>query len=108
MTWQETHRRWQALREIEQTSRLDPTGEVPWNDDYASIFGDRDHLVAALRYRWNLALEAQVDHDLDPDIRAELVRALRERNAGILRILARYPARVPTHADRGGRLVHAS
>ncbi|WP_157551250.1 hypothetical protein [Nocardioides jensenii] len=108
MTWQETHRRWQALREIEETTRLDPTGEVPWNDDYALIFGDREHLVSALRYRWTIAVEAQLDSDLDPDERAGLFRDLRQRNAGVLRILSRYPARVANHTSQGGPLVHAS
>ncbi|KQY50983.1 hypothetical protein ASD30_21120 [Nocardioides sp. Root140] len=105
MTWQETHRRWQALREIEESTRLDLSGELPWNDEIALIFGDRDCLVAHLRYRWNLTVEAQLDQDLGPDERVAVLRDLRARHAGVLRILARYPER---GATSGGPLVHAS
>ena len=61
MTWHETRARWRILREIAAASDHDPTGALPWNDEYAEVFGDRESLVAALRYRWTVAQQAQLD-----------------------------------------------
>ena len=36
MGWTETHRRWQALQEIETLANAGAT-ELPWTDDYAEI-----------------------------------------------------------------------
>ena len=67
MTWSETKRRWRILREIEELWVADPTAELPWTEEYAELFGDRDGLVAALRYRWQLTRDAQLDtHSPEP------------------------------------------
>lgn len=93
MTWHETHLRWQALRDIEALADQDPTGTLPWNQEYAALFGTREQLLAALRYRWNLAREAQLDSHLDEDELEAARRDLSARQAGVLRILTRYVAR---------------
>ncbi len=90
MTWTETHRRWQALAEIEALVNASTTDELPWSTEYAEIFGDRDGLVAALRYRWRLTRDAQLDLHVQEDVLVEQYHRLQERNAGVLRVLARY------------------
>lgn len=61
MTWSETKRRWRVLREIEDLFLADPAAELPWAEEYAELFGDREGLTKALRYRWQLARDAQLD-----------------------------------------------
>lgn len=97
MSWTETHRRWQALQEIEALANAGAT-ELPWNDTYAEIFGDRDALAAALRYRWNLTRAAQLDTHLAEDVLEQQHDRLVRRNAGVLRLLRLHEAgtvRVP-------------
>lgn len=92
MTWNETHRRWQALRAVEAAADDDLSGALPWRAEYAEIFGDRTGLVQALRYRWNLIVEAQLDPtrtDASPD---KIWQELSARHAGLLRVLARADA----------------
>ncbi|MCZ4500084.1 MAG: hypothetical protein JWQ74_2639 [Marmoricola sp.] len=89
MSWTQTHRRWQALQEIEVLANAGAT-ELPWNDEYADIFGDREGLAAALHYRWQLSRTAQLDSHLDQDVLAEQERRLTERNLGVLRLLRQH------------------
>jgi len=86
MSWTQTHRRWQALQEIETLANAG-CDELPWNDEYAEVFGDREALLAVLHYRWQLARTAQLDSNLPEDVFAEQERRLNERNAGVLRLL---------------------
>jgi hypothetical protein len=89
MGWSETHRRWQVLRELEtELNRTD--GPLPWNEEYAGLFGDPATLLALLRYRWQLAHDAQDDPYLTEDLREEQQRRLARRFAGVRRILQRY------------------
>ena len=90
MTWTETHRRWQALAEIEALVNASNTDELPWNDEYADIFGDRDGLVAALRYRWNLTRNAQLDLNVPEPVLEEQWHRLQRRHAAILRVLEQH------------------
>lgn len=95
MTWTETHRRWQVLRAVEEL--LDQqlaAGEapaLPWREEYAPLFGDRAGLVAALRYRWELAASTQLDHQLPEQVVAEQRRRLLLRSRGVLRLLDSAP-----------------
>lgn len=91
MTWTETHRRWQALREIEALANAS-SAELPWNSEYAEIFGTPDDLVAALRYRWDLTRHAQLDTHLTEAAYDEQRRRLVARNAGVLALLRSYDA----------------
>lgn len=94
MSWTETHRRWQALREIETFVNASATGELPWKAEYAELFGSPDGLIAALRYRWDLTRSAQLDSHLTEDALEEQRRRLVERNAGVLRVLRSYDGTV--------------
>ncbi|GAA3671267.1 hypothetical protein GCM10022237_33770 [Nocardioides ginsengisoli] len=97
MTWTETHRRWQALRAVEEQlwAAADPV--LPWDDELAAIFGDREGLRAALRYRWRLAVSAQLDTHLPERVLEEQRRRLAERARGVLRVLD------DEALDKGGR-----
>ena len=92
MTWHETRARWRILREIAEASEHDATGTLPWNDEYAEVFGDRDALVAALRYRLTNARRAQMDLFLTESVLEERLDDLRDRHAGVIRILERHDA----------------
>ena len=90
MTWQRTHDWWRAVRAAEAAIDRDPDGALPWEAGFAELFGDRDGLVLALRYRWSLLVEAQADPEL-PQREQELAwRGLTTRHAGLLRVLDRY------------------
>src|SRR3954468_13149752 len=87
MGWTETHRRWQALQEIEAWANAGTPDELPWSPDYAEIFGDRDGLITALRSRWEQARRAQLDSHLPERVLEEQWRRLHARHAGVLRLL---------------------
>lgn len=87
MTWTETHRRWQALRSIEEQLAVATNPELPWNDDLAQIFGDRAGLVAALRYRLRLTVNTQMDTHLPERVLEEQRHLLAARTRGVLRVL---------------------
>jgi hypothetical protein len=103
MTWHDTRVRWQILREIEASTHDDPTGALPWNDEYAEVFGDRESLIAALRYRWTNAQRAQFDLFNTEPVLDERFCGLLEQQAGVLRILERHDAEKSREA-----LAHAS
>ncbi|HYG94805.1 MAG TPA: hypothetical protein VD859_14590 [Nocardioides sp.] len=89
MTWTETHRRWQAMREIEEQLARDPGAGLPWKKEYDDLFGDRTGLVAALRYRWELSYTTQQDPTLRKPVRDDYLRRLAARSRGVLRLLDR-------------------
>lgn len=99
MSWTETHRRWQALAEIEALASAG-CEELPWNSEYAEIFGDRDTLAAALRYRLRLTRDAQLDTHLPEHVLEEQRLRLVERNAGVLRLLRNHDAGAGASAPR--------
>lgn len=93
MTWSETKRRWAILREIEDLFVADPEADLPWTEEHAVLFGDRDGLVAALRYRWQLTRDAQLDtYSSEPAWDEQLARVER-RTRTLLGILDRAAAR---------------
>ena len=95
MGWTETHRRWQALRELEAELAVSPVVRLPWRDEYAELFGDRETLLSMLRYRLRLAREAQLDPWLPEDLREEQQRSLAARTAGVRRLLEPYAGSRP-------------
>lgn len=102
MTWSETKRRWRILREIEELLVADPTAELPWSPEYAELFGDRDGLLTALRYRWQLTRDAQLDtHAPEPAWDEQVVRVER-RTRDLLRLLEQHAGR-----EHGGERVVA-
>lgn len=92
MGWTETHRRWQALQEIEARATAGALDALPWTPEYAELFGERENLVAALRSRWEQARRAQLDSHLPERVLEEQWRRLHARHAGVLRLLERYDA----------------
>lgn len=92
MTWHETRARWRILREIAEASTHDASGTLPWNEEYAEVFGDRDALVAALRYRLTNTRRAQMDMFCPEPVLEERLDDLDAQNAGVVRILRRYDA----------------
>jgi hypothetical protein len=107
MSYAETRRRWQALQEIEALASAG-CDELPWNDDYAEIFGDRDTLAAALRYRWNLTMEAQLDSHLPEHVLDQQLRLLEDRNAGVLRLLRAHDGAAPALRPEPSRVIEGS
>ena len=90
MGWTETHRRWQALQEIEARANAAAIDELPWHPEYAELFGDRDGLAAALRSRVEQTRRAQLDTNLPESVLEEQWYRLEARHAGVLRLLHRY------------------
>ena len=92
MSWTETHRRWQALAEIDALASAGALDTLPWNAELAEIFGRPEHLAAALRARWEQARRAQLDSHLPEHVLEEQWIRLRTRHAGVLRLLEGYDA----------------
>lgn len=103
MTWHETRARWRILREISTAAETDPSGTLPWTEEYAEVFGDQDALVAALRYRLTNSQRAQLDMFLSEPVLEERLDDLEARNAGVRRIIERHDAEKSREA-----LAHAS
>ncbi|MFL6061137.1 MAG: hypothetical protein ACJ72E_07900 [Marmoricola sp.] len=97
MSWTETHRRWQALQEIEALANAG-CEHLPWNTEYAEIFGDPGTLADALRYRWRLNRDAQLDTHLSEAVLEEQRTRIEQRHAGVLRLLQNWDAGEATYA----------
>lgn len=73
--WETYHRRHRALRGV--VAELDASGveDVPWSEDLAGVFADRDDLLVALHDLWSRRLEGRVEMALDVgvDLPAECV-----------------------------------
>ena len=92
MTWTETHERFRIIREVVAAAEADPTGTLPWRDEYAELFGDRDGLINALRSRWQHTCEAQLDSEMSEAELQEEHRRLLRTHAAVLRILDNHRA----------------
>ncbi|RMI34252.1 hypothetical protein [Nocardia stercoris] len=84
MSWATTHEWWQTVRDVEAEIERRRDGILPWQPRYAEIFGSRAGLLTALRYRWDLTMQAQADLDY---AESTDLRELRARNTGLLRVL---------------------
>jgi hypothetical protein len=89
MSWSETHERYRIIKEVVQAAEADPSGELPWREEYAAVFSTPDVLVAALRQRWQRTCEAQLDQLSDEELQ-ERHRQLMVEHAGVLRILDNF------------------
>ncbi|WP_436495069.1 hypothetical protein [Actinokineospora sp. HUAS TT18] len=91
MTWSETNSYYAALRSV--AADLEHSrGVVPWRPEYTPIFGDRDGLLVALRRRWVVMVQAQVEWPLDRAGRAtEELRAFAARHPGLLAAIGDDP-----------------
>lgn len=61
MTWSETRRRHDVLREVRSVAAVRRDGVLPWSDDYADAYTGPDDLLRDLAYSWRIHVEAQVD-----------------------------------------------
>jgi hypothetical protein len=70
MSWESTHEYYRTLREVEdeldRSTGIESFDDLPWQPSYAQIFGDRAGLLLALRRRWQLLVQAQVEQAYDP------------------------------------------
>lgn len=98
MSWTQTHRRWQALQEIEALANAGCT-DLPWNTEYAEIFGDRDALADVLRYRVRLTRDTQLDSHLAEAVLEEQRSRIDARQAGVLTMLRRFEAGESSYAE---------
>jgi hypothetical protein len=78
MTWTETRRRQQVLREVRAIAEVRRDGVLPWSDDYADAFTGPDDLLRDLASCWQVHVEGQIDTNLDE-------ASLEERWAGLYR-----------------------
>jgi hypothetical protein len=68
MSWESTSEWWRTLREVSEELELNRDGELPWKPQYAEIFGNREGLLQALRYRWQLIARGQQADPLHPTV----------------------------------------
>ncbi|MEU1206341.1 hypothetical protein [Nocardia sp. NPDC005825] len=101
MSWESTHEWWRALHDVAAEIENRRDGELPWRPEHATVFGDPGGLIAALRYRWKLTVQAHEDELAGADgeaVERELVHA----NQGVLQVLRaagqHEPAAAPAFA----------
>ena len=87
MTWTETQRRQEVLREVGAIADVRMDGVLPWSDEYSDAFDGPDDLLRELEYRWRIHTECQLDpHLRKPDFDERWID-LHQRFEGVLRIL---------------------
>lgn len=67
MTWTQTHERYRLLNEAEAELRAGSARRLPWSAAYAEAFGTPERLVQALRHRWRIRFQAQLDPALSQE-----------------------------------------
>ena len=70
-----------------EAAETDPTGTLPWREEYAELFGSREDLINVLRTRWQHTCEAQLDSSMSELELKEAHRKLLNTHAAVLRIL---------------------
>lgn len=91
--WETHHRRTAALRDVVTT--LDAGGDLPWSDELAADFGDRDGLLLALHDLFARRVGGRIDlalelHDIPDASVAEAWQAVVDELPGVHRILTTY------------------
>lgn len=110
--WETYHQRAAALRDLTELLDADPAAGLPWTEELAAVFTDRDDLLVALHDKWNRHLAARLDlalelHDIPEASVAEAVAAVAAQFPGVRRVLeahAHHPALAVPRA-RADRLV---
>ncbi len=87
MTWTETKRRQDVLREVKDIAAVRQDGVLPWSDDYVDAYASPDELLRDLQYYWRITVEAQIDTKLSPVALEERWDAIHRANPGVLPIL---------------------
>ena len=87
MTWNETHRRQEVLREVRTIAAVRQDGELPWSDDYVDAYATPDELLRDLTYFWRITVEAQIDTKMSAAAIEERWDAIHRAYPGVLPIL---------------------
>lgn len=95
MTWTETHDRYHIVNDAVAAAAADPTAVLTWKPEYALLFGSPQGLLDALRHRWQLICEAQLDGTETSAARDERYAELRSQHAALVTILEHYSAGMP-------------
>ena len=95
MTWNETRRRQDVLREVKAIAAVGQDGVLPWSDDYTDVYATPDELLRDLAYIWRNAVEAQIDTKLSAAAIEERWDAIHRAYAGLLPILESNRNRSP-------------
>jgi hypothetical protein len=91
MTWRQAHLYYEALLAVVADVERTADGTLPWRPEFAEVFGDPAGLVLALRRRWQLMVQAQVEVPYDPSGQpSAALRTLAEHNRGMLAVLRRH------------------
>jgi hypothetical protein len=98
MTWTETRRRQDVIREVRAMAEIRRDGVLPWSDDYRDAFAGPEDLLAELAYRWRLHVETQIDTNLGEAALDERWSALHAWHQPVLDILEEHRARELTAA----------
>lgn len=67
MTWTQTHERFRLLNEAEAELRSGFARRLRWSPEYAEAFGTPERLAQALRHRWRIRFQAQLDPSLSQE-----------------------------------------
>lgn len=66
MSWDDVHARTAIINTVLQRAKFDPVAAVILDDpEVDRLFGGRDGVLAALRYRWNIHLAARIDQAIE-------------------------------------------
>ncbi len=87
MTWNETRRRHEVLREVKAIAAERQDGVLPWSDHYTDAYATPAELLRDLTYFWRIAVEAQIDTKLSAAVLEERWDSLHHAYAGVLPIL---------------------
>jgi hypothetical protein len=95
MTWSETRRRQDVLREVKAIAAVRQDGVLPWSDDYADAYATPDELLRDLQYFWRITVEAQMDTKMGAAALEERWDAIHRAYPGVLPILESNYSRSP-------------
>jgi len=87
MTWTETRRRQDVIREVRAMAEIRRDGVLPWCDDYTDAFAGPGELLHELEYRWRLHVETQIDTNLGESAMDERWESLHAWHQPVLDIL---------------------
>jgi hypothetical protein len=87
MTWTDTKRRQDVLREVKAIAAVRQDGELPWSDDYSDAYDSPDELLLDLQYFWRITVEAQIDTKMSATALEERWDAIHRAYPGVLPIL---------------------
>ena len=87
MTWIETRRRQDVLREVKAIAAARQDGVLPWSDDYTDAYATPGELLRDLQYFWRITVEAQMDTKMGAAALEERWDAIHQAYPGVLPIL---------------------